>query len=405
MTWGTVRVGRLILRETYTAESKYNQNTGNASISLAGQESAPPLSRVELMQRREDITTMVGAFVSITLENKPELDGFYVVQDSGASLIDWTMASDVSGRERGYFDWTLQLTSIGPDNAVDLESRVSSPGRDNDFNLSGVTWHAPAGGAYGYTPVPSGSVSRETSEGPIAVYLGIPAGRTPRWAVHVEDYQNGRARFYDGDGLERSGTGLRIPDTWALDNGLIQVDSELNISAYVSGGMGTPPQAINVSRGVSGGPGMVFDAVTVLRNDYELVTVRGMDTRSPSGRTLVDLTLRRGSRFLELFVQTDSSSVLGVSAAVAENGTMPVSGGYVVSTANNSSGNKLIVGSARLFTGNLGHVGLYANNVTQLDAYVGYVMGGTSAQDGDEAPDLQAQYIGAMAETTTGVRR
>lgn len=405
MTWGIVQVGRLILRETYTAESKYNQNTGASSISLAGQESTPPLTRAELMQRREDITAMVGTFVPIVFENKPELSGYYMVQDSGASLVHWTMASDVSGRELGYFDWILQLTGIGSDNAVDIESRVFAPGRDNDFSQAGTTWHAPSGGAYGYTPPSSGTVSRETSDGPVTVYLGLQAGRTPRWAAFIEDYGNGRVRFFDGDGLERSGVGLRIPDGWTLDNGLIQVDSDMNISAYVSGGMGTAAQSINVSRGVSGGPGMAFDAVSVIRNDYEMVIVRAMDTRSPSGRTLVDITLRRGSRFLELFLQTDSSSILGISTAVAEAGTAPASSGYVRSTNDNVAGHKLIVGSARSFTANTGHVGLWKNNVTELDAYVGYIVPGTASPSGEAATDLQAQYIGAMAETTTGVRR
>lgn len=408
-TWGTTQVGRLQLRETYDVTSKYNMNTGAATVEVEGEESYPPLTRAEWAARREDVIGLVGMFVPVTFTNAAEHDGYYRVTDTGVDVTDWTRASAPAGAgQGGRFRWSLKLELVGPANAVDLESRLAAPGRANDHAQAGERWHAPAGGATAYTTpdgLPSGSVSRTSEDGALTVYRGVPDTASARWAASLAAYQVGRVRL-TLDGIERSGVGMRIPGAgWQLSNGLIRVApgaTTLSLQAYDGAGWGTA-KAWNVNRGGSASANAIgIDGVTVIRNDFEAITVRALDSRSP-GRNLLDMTLRRGSRFVECYLQTDASSTLAVVLGTAEAGTGGT--GYVAATGNDPDGDRYIVGSARSFTGLTTQGGIQKTTVTALDFYIGTVLGGGSAASGDQAAHLQDQYIGAGAEMVTGVRR
>lgn len=409
--WGVAQIGRLTLRETYQATRKSNQNTGALTLELSGQESCPPLARTEWQARTDDIMNSIGMLVPVSFTNMAENNGYYVVIDGGADITEWTRTSDPAGREGGYTAWTLRLDKVGSDSQVDLESRLSAPGRANDYSQSGKRWHCPAGNAYGYTTgpnAPSGTVTRDSDDGDLSVYLDVPSTTSPRWSALLADYPKGRTRI-TVDSLERSGINASISGSaWQISNGLVRVGPDtggtLNLSAHASAGW-TTGKVWNVSRGGSASPVIgPFEAVSILRNDYEAATVRLVDTRAP-GRNLLDLTLRRGSRFVEGYLQTDVSSTLGVSLAVGESGTAPASAGYVVASANDAEHHKAICGSARSFTANAGATGFYKTSVVALDFWLGVVVEGSLAQTGDQAADLQAQYIGAMAETTMAARR
>lgn len=409
-TWGTVTIGRLVVRETYDISSKLNMNTGTATVELAGEESVPPLTRGEWAARREDMTNLVGTFVPVTFTNATEHDGFYRVVDSGAEVTDWIRAGAPAGSGQGSrFTWNVKLELVGAANAVDLESRLTAPGRANDFAQAGERWHAPSVAAFAYTTpdgLPSGSVSRTSSDGALTVYRGVPNTPSARWAAALADYRGGRARV-EMDGYERTGTAWRVPGaTWRLTNGLIRIDpavsSTLTLQAYDGAGWGAL-KAWNLCRGGSASANAIaIDGVTVIRNDFEAVTLRAVDSRAP-GRNLVDLTLRRGSRFAEVYLQTDASSTLAAVLGTAEAGTAGT--GYVAATANDADGDRYIVGSARTHTALTTQGGIQKTAVTALDAYIGVVLGGGSAASGDTAADLQAQYIGAGSETVVGVRR
>lgn len=413
-TWGDVTLGRLILREGYVADSRYNQNTGARSVNLSGQDSQPPLTAAQLQARREDLVGLVGMLIPVSFTNKSDHNGYYTVIDVGATVSHWTLAGDpAAGRAAGALDWTVALEYVGPDNAVDLESRVTAPGRANDFAQSGERWHTPAGGAYGYTVGSagvSGSVARSSADGALTTYRGVPASVAPRWAAALANYPNGRTRV-TLSALERSSVNLTVTGSggWTLENALVRVQADpqasINVSVFGSGGW-TAGKSWNLSRGGSGAATALspVEAVTVIRNDYEAATVRLLWS-FVTGRTIVDLTLRRGSRFVEGYAQTDASTTLAVSLDNAENASSPASAGYVVASANDADGNRAICGSARTFTPLLTQLGFQKTSTTTLDFWIGAVINGASAVSGDQAANLQAQYIGAMAETTMAVRR
>jgi hypothetical protein len=130
-------------------------------------------------------------------------------------------------------------------------------------------------------------------------------------------------------------------------------------------------------------------------------------TKSMSpGRLTLDLTLRRGSRFVEGFMQRNTApDELKVRLNSAEsNVTTLASGGYVTATANDADGNRFVAGSARTFTGHAnGGVERFA--ATSMDFFLGVVAGGGSAVSGDAATDLRNMYIACMPEAIYGTRR
>jgi hypothetical protein len=120
---------------------------------------------------------------------------------------------------------------------------------------------------------------------------------------------------------------------------------------------------------------------------------------------MLDLTLRRGAHFVEGYLQTDTSTILGVSAKTAEAGTAPASAGYITATANDAGGNRYVFGSARTFTALTAQGGLFKTSATALDFFAGFVLAGGSASASNVATAQRDQFLMVSAEQSIGVRR
>ena len=410
MTWTNVTVGRLTLRETFEATPQINTGTDKRTLAIKGEESSPPLTFAELQRRNEDILGLLDRFVPVTFETKSDQNGWYLVTDANTELVNW------SG-EVSKFGWTLQLVYFGPLNAVDVESRLSYVTRANDFGLAGERWHAPAGGSLAYftgSNLPTASVDRPSIDGgPVTVYRGLPAAVNPRWAPgSLATYQRGRARVLVG-GTERVATSNMVvgASAWELNNGLVSVSAAPSASATVQyalwDGAAWDTKLINVSIAGSATDLGIFDAASVIRNDYEAATIRLLKSRvsTVGGRAQLDLTVRRGSHIIEAYLQTESASTLAAYAKTAEAGTAPASAGYIAATANDASGNRYIIGSARTFTALTVQGGIQKTAATTFDFFFGASLGGGSASASNAATALRDQYLVFNAEQTMGVRR
>lgn len=403
--WGTVKVGRLTLRETWTADDKSNASTSARSIDVAGQEAMPPLTQAEVRRRSEDVLALPDRLVPVTFTEKAQYNGYYTVADAGSTVNTYPDNVETA-------DWTLSLDRIGADGAVDLESRLANAVRLNDFGNAGERWHAPPGGAYGYfvgaaTPA---TVVRASEDGALTVYRAIPAGINPRWACPVTAYGDGRVRLFDANGAERTGTGLALdPAAFTLSNALVRITTgaayTLRVEAYDGAAWEAKDWNLSIgSQGVAGDEVTTWSAATVLRNDFEAVTVRLLRNLAP-GRAILDLTLRRGSRFVEAYLQVATSTTLALWPAVDEAATNS-GAGYLAATADDAAGNRYVAGSAHTYTARLASAGgFYRDATSTLDFFVGAAVGGGAAAAGDAPADLMAQYIGAMPETTMAVAR
>jgi hypothetical protein len=409
VTYTNITIGRMTLRETFDLNANISSGTDTRTLVLSGEESYPPLATVAEVQRRnEDILGLQNRLVPIRFGTKSDHDGWYRITDVN------TAPRNYQNSELVAFGWGINAERIGPENAVDLESRLTGIARLNDHGLTGERWHAPAGGAYAYytgTSQPSGAVSRSTSDGvAVSAWRSVPASANPRWAVTLANYGNGRARV-KVDGAERVASNISVgASSWVLENGLVSASmagpaasATLNVANW--DGSTWDSTAWNINLGASTGTGVTsFDAATVLRNDYEVCTVRLVKDRNP-GRTLLDLTLRRGSRFVEGYLQTDSSTLLAVYLKTGQTSTATASTGYVVATSNDAQGNKVVVGSARSFTGMTSQGGLNKAAAVKLDFYIGAVVGGSGAPSGDAASTLNAHYLTSMSDVTLGAVR
>lgn len=399
MTWGTITIGRMPAREVFTASG-----TNGDALTVKGQESSPPLTLLELERRREDLLGLAGQFLPITHTSKTRLDGFYRVAAVKADYANY------QGNPVGTLDWSLDLDRIGTEFEVDHESRLSGPlTRNTSHAVTGEKWLAPPLGHYGFwsgTTLPS-AVARTGADGTIQVYRGVPATH-PRWGTAVAGLLAGRVRFLDATATERSGVNFTPAATgWELSNGLVKVvpanvgigNSDLAVSAYTGGAWQAKTWTLRLNGNHLGAP----RSVTLLRNQLEQVVVRVLYASTAPGRTTLDITLRRGSRFAELYVRTAVSGTLAFRLAVAEAGTAGT--GYVRATANDAAGNQYVVGSAQAFTNDLVNGGLSKAATITLDAFVGVAAAGSGAVSGDQPAHLMAQYLGSPNELVIPVRR
>ena len=91
---------------------------------LNGEESYPPLTTIAEVQRREeDILGLQNRLVPIRFGTKSDHDGWYVITDAN------TTARNYQDDELAAFSWGFNAQRIGPENAVDLESRLDGISR------------------------------------------------------------------------------------------------------------------------------------------------------------------------------------------------------------------------------------------------------------------------------------
>lgn len=396
--YGDLTIGRLLLRETFKAD----ESVGTArTLDLEGQESTPPLTRAALVWRHDNVVALEGGCTQpLTFTDKPERNCYVSIDSVSAEYTEWRSEVVTS-------NWKLGLTRLGSDSEIDLQSRLTGAVRVNDFSLTGERWHAPPIGHYGYQTGTSNptTMTRAGADGTITVYRGIPAGASPRWGCTPANYLNGRVRL-TSSGTELCGVDQSLsPTGWALTNGLVNVavgaSASFDVQAYTGGAWRS--KLWNVSVAGSASSITSWDGATLLRNDPEHVILRLSKGLNP-GRATLDLTLRRGSRTVEGYLQTTTSNTLAAYRSTLETNTSFAASGYVVATSNDGDGNKFAAGSARTFTAHT-NGGVQKASSTTLDFWVGVVAGGSSAVSGDAATDLRNMYVACLPETIYAVRR
>jgi hypothetical protein len=393
--WGDLKVGRLLLRETFKeSESSATSRT----LDVEGQESNPPLTRAELVWRHDNITALESGTVHpLTFTDKPERSCYVTVDSVSADYTEWR-------GEVVRSDWKLGLTRLGSDAEVDLQSRLTGVARLNDFALTGERWHAPPIGHYGYQTGATNptTMTRTGLDGTITVYRGIPTGAAPRWGCAPTSYLNGRVRLTSG-GVEVCGVDqLLSPTGWALTNGLVNVipgvTSTLDVQAYTGGAWAS--KLWNIGAAGASSSITTWDGATLLRNDPEHVIVRLTKGLNP-GRATLDLTLRRGSRTVEGYLQVTTAATLAAYRSTAELAVDNTS--YVVANDDDADGNRYACGSAKTFTAHA-NGGIQKAAITALDFWIGTVLSGPSGATLNSNPGFETDLAGWVANGGAAVR-
>lgn len=394
----TVTIGRLTLHEDFPGV--LSADTAGA-FSLSGIEYEPTMTATTTKQLAEDIRSLPGALVPVYWSNRPETALYARVTAAEAAVTRYGSQADV-------VTWKATLERLGTDAEADVESRLSGPQtRSTDFAVTGERWHAPAAEHYAYWVGSNspGLVTRAGSSAPIKVYRSLPLSINPRWGCTPAEYLSGAVTFTDVDTI-RTGSGFTAGlSTWELSNDLLRVSSvnvgsgRSDFSVYHFSGGDWRQKVWTIDPSATYGPPV---SVTVLYNTPEQAAVRVLFA-APDGRVAVDLTLHRGARFVEVYVQAANSTTLSLRTVVAEAATNAT--GYVRATANDVSGDRALVGSAHNYTAILTNIGLSRASTTTLDAAIGVEVGGTSAVSGDQAAQIYAQYLGTPGEYEAIVRR
>ena len=397
--WGDVQLGRIPLRETFAVSESGGDTRG---LDLEGQESYPPLTRAQVIARHDGINALIpGQCIPVTWTDKPERNGYYTVKSAASTYTEHL-------NERVTADWKVSLERVGSDSETDLQSRLTGAVRLNDFSLTGERWHAPPIGHYAYYTGTTNAttMTRTGADGAMTVYRSVPASVSPRWGCAPTAYLVGRVKVTTTSSQEVYGVDVPLAAAgWALSNGLVNVtpsaSATLDVQAYTSGAYHS--KLWNISVAGSASSITSWDAATLIRNDPEMCVVRLVKGQNP-GRATLDLTLRRGSRTVEGYLQIGTSATLAVYRSTLETNTSFAASGYVTATSNDADGNRFACGSARTFTAHT-NGGVIKSSATALDFWIGVVAGGGSAVSGDAATDLRNQYAACMPESVYGVRR
>jgi hypothetical protein len=412
--YGPLTIGRLTLTEDFVVKE-----TGGStrSLQVSGQESWPPLPDAATVRYRgEQLMAMEGQIVPVLFTSKSDRNGFYTVDKPSVTYTNYDNNISVC-------DWSVNLVRLGNDAESFFESRLIGGNRISYYGGNvAERWHSPAGSNQGYytgANVPS-SMIRSGSEGPITIYRGLDPTTSPRWGSTPENYMRGAARV-TVNGLVR--TGLTCPNTpldWSMDNSFLKVgvdadNATFKLWHYVGGiysdtysdsygGVGSflSPRSwvVDIQGVAAGGP----LAISILKNEPEECITR-VTYQTVQGYSTIDYSLKRGSRFVSIFAQHADSAVFTV---FPQSGT-PASDsgqGWIRETSNDADGNRYVLGSATQI--NVNTSGGSIENVDpalSFACFVGKEIGGADSVDGDQAPDLAAQYLGSPSEVIRGIRR
>lgn len=400
--YGDLTIGRLTLTEDWQASEK--TGSGTRSVSVSGQESAAVLSSATAARERaEGLLAYLGATVPVTWETQTHRDGWYLV--ASASVDEQAWGDYVSAR------WKCDLTRVGTDSDTEIESRLTGGNRTHASSATAELWHAPAIGAGTYyvgTATP-GHVDRVGADGTVRVYRAIPASTHPRWAVPVAAALDGAVTVTVSGTVRTGATCADTPASWSLSNGLLRVEPRtsagtLRVTSYLVSGWGTA-KIFDVKRG-STSLGAA-QHVTILRNDLCEAVLRLTWDHAP-GRTTIDLTLARGARHVGVYArQYEASSALRIDDNAA-GGTVSdqlTASGYIERTDADTDGNGWVIGSAVACTA-AGTFGAAATAAALgLSGYIGCVRAAGSAQAGDTAAQVNAQWLGQPAQAERVIAR
>lgn len=404
--------GEIYIDRFFLVEKEKATESNDGKLAIAGQESSPPTTvALVTFLHGQVVGLQEGKVVPVIFRDKSERNAYYEVGNTSSDLTDYQ--SGVYGNNTvAMADWTIELTRLGSDSEIDLQSRLTGAVRLNDFSLTGQKWHAPAVGHYAYYTGATNptTLTRTTSDGDMTVYVGIPDNTSPKWGCAVSDYHKGRVRILDTREVtienEVEGLNRNISASgWSLMNGLINVSPTatagvLNIASY--DGTSFMDKYVNIT--VGGSAVADWTSATIIRNDFEQCIIRLTSPQASVGRTTVDLSLKRGSRTVEGYIQCGSSQTISVHARSSESNltTTTASAGYVTRTNNDTNGLRFVAGSARTFTAHA-NGGVTKSSATFLDFFWGATIGAGTTND--NAPALRNQYIGSMPEVVYAVRR
>ena len=348
--------------------------------------------------------------------------GFYRVLDA-------TVDTDAALLTAGKVPYTVKLERVRGYSYPLAECVLLGANRQNTngfmtptpFHVVPATW---TGWDYGFVAVLAPKTRNISGSVPMSYYESASLYKASVLvSAAPADWYTGAATIRTGSPLNVV-TGYQIVNTpmnWEISTGMVRVtNSSGGADHFQVEWINTAGSAWSAKQGVTLGwagfsalpSGTTPSSVTVLRNSPEECSLRLTYPvyTGQSSRLILDLTLRRGSRYVSGFLSSNNTQAWGIQFTNTPALTNSFYTGVSVrETAANGSGNQNVMVTATLpstadVNAGAGHSALYSNGVTTaFDFMVGSVVGAGSAVAPDRWSDLELQFYAALSELQTVV--
>jgi len=324
------------------------------------------------------------------------VDGFYVLESANVDA----SSRNASLISTGFFPYSVNLQAV--DTPV-FTSGLTGGVLPNDHSVSsGNPFVAPPVGATSFSPDLS-LLSRSGEDGTVETYLAVDESDVPVFSVSPGNYLAGACSIYIGSPsymVAGADSMKDDPANWTISNTLVRVVA--GTSGRFTTGMhdGTSWESSMEWRLEEGGAAIgAWDHIVPLRYTPEYAGVRLIQNRAGTsqGRRTLDISVRRGSRFVNFFYTTTSSATLKVRRQTTDAATA-VSPWGVRDSSNDAGGNRWVLGTLSTKTNDLTNGGISKTAAVDFDFFIGYEAGGSGAQAGDQATNLGDQYIHHLSE-------
>tara|TARA_B100000029_G_C17579242_1_gene959114 strand:- start:1112 stop:2401 length:1290 start_codon:yes stop_codon:yes gene_type:complete len=416
-----VTLGRI----SFTSPSELNYSSGgdgrtyDLSGTIAPQASDNELDLAQAKYIRDELMAMAAYDIvyPFTYSNS---DGTVTVGDSTMKGYVKVTNADVSIARFGGagITYAVSLQWLGNPGEIRFESQFSGALLSNDHSITSTDsqFFCPPGGAYSIEHADIGTGSPPTIESRTASYdssttaLKYISGSTvrasnPEFEVNPDDYYKGAVKVYTNSKL-RSGlysTNDNVMSSY-IENGLVKLQmtdsntqSRFEVSLWENDAWRST-KTFKVAKGTSETEWDGWKTVQIIKNYPECATLRftANSETDGTGRLTFDVTLRRGARFFSFIINSygtaDRITLERTSAEACTAGT-----GYIVATSNDSDGNKFVLGSPNTHSTDTTNGGIYLS-ATQMKAFLGYALDGSSATGQNTADNIRDAYLDFVYE-------
>ena len=320
--------------------------------------------------------------------------------------------------------YSIDLQWLGNPGEMRFESQFSGALIDNDHSVTSTDsqFFAPPAGAFSVHIPAVGTGTAPAQEDRTAEYgsgtstIKFFSGSNLRnnnieFECNPDDYLKGAVKISTNSKVRNGtySTNLNV-DTAVLENGLVKFEltnsntqSRFSTSLWESDDWRSVKE-FAISKGSSQTEWRGWNTVQIIKNYAECGTLRftSQANTDGSGRLIFDVSLRRGSRYFSLVVSSyGTADEIHIERTTAEASTAGT--GYIVATSNDSEGNKFILGSPNTITNDLTNGGIHLT-ATQMKAFVGYVLDGSSATGQNTADNIRDAYLDFVYEYVRTIR-
>ena len=407
------QIGRIGLDITFDpTDVMVRGNNGQRIVTVTGELAAD--SADEAKSLRNELWRMTeneDLVVPVISSADSSLDGFYKVLDASIAIQSISL--------EGWYPFQCQLEAFGSEGRVAIESRIVGGLRTNDHGITLVEaapFHAlpdPYIGYQGYSIMPA-LMTRTGVDGSIRVWRDVVTSVSPVWSIPAADFYDDAAKVEVGSTL-RVLAGLdaeNLPGDWRISNGLVRVtpnatNGRLDIQIYD----GSTWESLETFEVIADSEVGAWSILSVLRNDAAAVIIRLFQRLANDGDWVsLDLTLRRGSMFVEGRITTHTDATIGVdhtsgTAAVSVQPSGASSAVAIERASNDGNGHRWALGSSMSHAQDIANGTIHKATCCEFTFFLGFAKDGSSAVDGDRTRDLCLQYLGYLTEYLNPVLR